>query len=330
MMPRFLERFEHVTPAGDERWRASCPRCDGRRAISVWPGRARWIVKCFAGCRASELLAVVGLPVDDTLFEHKSARAFAQELHRREVPPLPAHHPGPGNGVAQTEVAERSEPELRMLLREHEAGRAQRVPVDAPARPVDAPALARRVFDDMLVRWELRLGADMPEDRPLPYAASEPVRYGLCQHKMQASRALHWLEEHGLIWSPGTTQIRLARPGGTRMFLPGRPPIGPAPERGWRVRSAGGGDQLAQRVVTDARVEPETPRVEPPRIVAQERDAEPLHVVLVASAVAAGCDDVGRFGAPRNGAHGAASDGLLHPRQNTDGSGRESAGRCPS
>jgi hypothetical protein len=101
-----------------------------------------------------------------------------------------------------------------------------------PSLPPRTPSLARAISEEMGLRWELRAGAAMPDHRPLMYAASEPVTAGCRQHPNQSSRAIHWLEDHGLIWSPGVM------PGtGTRTFLPGPRPIGPAPKDGWTVQA---------------------------------------------------------------------------------------------
>lgn len=81
----------------------------------------------------------------------------------------------------------------------------------------------------MALRWGLRLAAEMPEDRPLPYATSEAVRTGLTTDKRAASRAIRWLERHELIWSPASMPAR-GKPDGTKLFLPGRKPSGPLPD----------------------------------------------------------------------------------------------------
>ena len=128
---------------------------------------------------------------------------------------------------------------MRWLLAEDRAGRAVRVPVRMPALPPGAPPLAAAIYADMALRWSLRLGAAMPDDRPLPYATTEPVRAGLCEHAKQASRAIHWLEDRGLIWSPGALPPR-GKADGTRTFLPGPKPSSALPEATGRVEAAAG------------------------------------------------------------------------------------------
>jgi hypothetical protein len=130
-----------------------------------------------------------------------------------------------------------SEPEMRVLLAQHRAGIAPCVPVEMPALPLDAPPLAVAIYEVMALRWSLRLGAAMPDDRPLPYATTEAVRAGLCEHPGQASRAIHWLEDHGLIWSPGSMPPR-GKPDGTRTFLPGSKPSGALPHAASDVEAA--------------------------------------------------------------------------------------------
>jgi hypothetical protein len=112
----------------------------------------------------------------------------------------------------------------------YRAGELPYVPVEAPAVVPGMPPLARAVYEDMRLLWGLRLG--QLEDRPLMYAASEPVGLGLCEHKTQASRALHWLERERFVWSPGAMPPAKRPDGmrwkyGTRTFLPGRRPEGP-------------------------------------------------------------------------------------------------------
>lgn len=137
--------------------------------------------------------------------------------------PSPDPGPSPSNGGS---TREEDESFTRWLLSEHGAGMLDPVPIDAPEPPATAPPLALAIYEDIRLRWGLRLG--QLENRPLPYATSEPVRAGLCGHKMQASRALHWLEDHALIWSPGSMPPRNGQDGtvvrGTRTFLPGRRP----------------------------------------------------------------------------------------------------------
>ncbi len=127
---------------------------------------------------------------------------------------------------------------MRSLVEQHEAGEIGPALVKMPALPPETPVLARRIFEDMARRWGLRLG--QLDDRPLPYATTEAVRAGFCRHPTQASRAIHWLEARGSIWSPGSMPRQPGKPDGTRTFLPGAKPAGALPEEACRVEAAAG------------------------------------------------------------------------------------------
>jgi hypothetical protein len=56
-----LARLDGVQKSGAG-WRARCPACDGRsRKVSIAVHGERVLVHCFAGCRADDVLAAVGL-----------------------------------------------------------------------------------------------------------------------------------------------------------------------------------------------------------------------------------------------------------------------------
>lgn len=123
---------------------------------------------------------------------------------------------------------------MRWLRSQHEEGAIRPSRIEGLRRlPDDAPTLICKIYDDLVLMWGLRLG--QLDDRPLPYATSTPVQLGMCAHTMQASRALHWLEERAFIWSPGSLEpiprFRDGRwrtpPDGTRTFLPGEKPAPP-------------------------------------------------------------------------------------------------------
>jgi hypothetical protein len=98
----------------------------------------------------------------------------------------------------------------------------------------EMPELARAVYDSMRLLWAMRLAEC--EDRPMPYATSLAVRLGLCRHKMQASRALHWLAQNSYVWSPGSLP-KLGQPYGTRLFVPGGNPGADADPETVRVKA---------------------------------------------------------------------------------------------
>ena len=238
MKPWFLNRFHRVTFAGDDKYRADCS-CGSHRAIRFRADDVRWWIDCYCLCSARDALAVVGLRFDDLLHETKPHRADSVSggSWGGGTTAVDGPAPLPVNERAAGAQQRDAGAELRLLLREHREGRARRVPVDMPALPSQTPPLARGVYEDMALRWELRMGADMPEDRPLPYATTEPVRAGWCQHPAQASRAIHWLEDHGLIWSPEAMEPR-GKPDGTRTFLPGAKPSRPLPDFAGDVEAA--------------------------------------------------------------------------------------------
>jgi len=61
-----LGRLRDVRPAGRGRWRARCPSCDARTALSIREeSDGRLLVHCFGGCGAGEVLDAVGLALVD-------------------------------------------------------------------------------------------------------------------------------------------------------------------------------------------------------------------------------------------------------------------------
>lgn len=84
---RLLSRLERVRSTGPGRWSASCPgplhnRGDKNPSLSVAVGDdGRVLLRCFAGCEASVIVAAIGLALSD-LFP---PRALTQ------AGPIPAH-----------------------------------------------------------------------------------------------------------------------------------------------------------------------------------------------------------------------------------------------
>lgn len=79
-----LERLDHVTQTGEKRWKTRCPvpeHRDRSPSLSIAVGNGgKPLVWCFAGCRAGEVLAAVGLTWADLL---------AEGLRRPHRPPSP-------------------------------------------------------------------------------------------------------------------------------------------------------------------------------------------------------------------------------------------------
>jgi hypothetical protein len=110
----------------------------------------------------------------------------------------------------------------RELLRLHAEGQAKLAQVEAPPMPNRIGKLPRALYEAILLRLSLRVGAG--DDRPLPYAASEAVQdaaaAGIKTDKANASAALRSLERRGLIRYMGSLEPR-GRPDGTKTYLPG-------------------------------------------------------------------------------------------------------------
>ena len=63
---RLLERLDAVRPNGASRWTARCPaHTDRSSSLSVRDTGDRVLIHCFAGCATSDVLAAVGLEIQD-------------------------------------------------------------------------------------------------------------------------------------------------------------------------------------------------------------------------------------------------------------------------
>ena len=90
----FLSRLEAVSPAGANKWVARCPaHDDGNPSLGVAVGDdGRILVHCYAGCRAEEIVAAMGLKMSDLMADNgKRTRAgSARKVSRREPPAIDA------------------------------------------------------------------------------------------------------------------------------------------------------------------------------------------------------------------------------------------------
>jgi hypothetical protein len=293
--PPFLQRFERVTPAGDEKWRASCPHCGGKRAISVGAGDDRWLVYCHAGCRAVDLLAHVGLRTDDLFYEAERHQVGGNASTAHSLVPL-----FPCTTVQEGNSETRELPEFEQLLQAHAEGHLGVVePVELPPLPDDATVPMRRVAELYATAVGLRAWAGRPDALDAPFACRwVAAKLGLPH--MTAWRALRGLVEAGVLEQGETLPGR----GGKRGTQTYRPGVKAAPLAG------AGHHQIGDLLVVKPAVERDAPHVE--QLAVQERD-EPEDVVRVLEAPAG---VVGGVGAPVGGA--AAGMGIGgHEVENT-------------
>lgn len=79
-MSALLDRLEGLKQTGPDRWLARCPGHDDKSpSLSLRRVHDRWLVHCFAGCDASDVLAAVGLSLSDLFsrplaHQHKPVR----------------------------------------------------------------------------------------------------------------------------------------------------------------------------------------------------------------------------------------------------------------
>jgi hypothetical protein len=131
-------------------------------------------------------------------------------------------------GAPGGNLPERSEPELRGLVRDHEQGRLHPAQVDLG----DLPPPGRRVTDfkgeevvvtdathavaaDIRLLLGLRLAVN--EDRPLPYSTRFCAERCRLRDHRHASRVLRALERTGVVICAGTMKPR-GKPDGTKLY----------------------------------------------------------------------------------------------------------------
>jgi putative DNA primase/helicase len=61
-----LSKFKDPIPNGSNSWMTYCP-CheDGKRSLSIKNDNGKWLFKCFAGCATEDIVATVGLAMQD-------------------------------------------------------------------------------------------------------------------------------------------------------------------------------------------------------------------------------------------------------------------------
>jgi DNA-binding Lrp family transcriptional regulator len=291
MRPSFLDGFAHLTPAGDEKWRAECPNCGGRRAISVGAGRDRWLVTCHAGCRASDVVAHAGLRLSALYFE-------AERLRVGENTPA-------GQAVPKDPLSSRArkEPEVDGLLASFDAGNITPGELQAVELPAveNVTAPARRVADFYRLVLALRRWADMDDADRVPFAR-EWVAARLELPPSTVRRAVELLAEAGVIRRVGKLPGRDSRRG-TLLWAPGALAEGGVDERG----ELGVGEAAVEADPPNVELGRPEPAVEPPDVVAV---LEAVVVVGDRSASVGGADrDVGTL----HTADSATGRGLIGP-----------------
>ena len=72
-MSALLDRLDKVKQTGSDRWAARCPgplhvHGDRRPSLSIrLTDDGKWLIKCFAGCGAADVVAAVGLEMADEM-----------------------------------------------------------------------------------------------------------------------------------------------------------------------------------------------------------------------------------------------------------------------
>lgn len=80
----FLERLENVHSRGAGKWSARCPAHPDRNpSLSIGEAGTRILVKCWAGCETSQIVAALGLTMAD-LFSNSPASAKQQPRPSRQ------------------------------------------------------------------------------------------------------------------------------------------------------------------------------------------------------------------------------------------------------
>lgn len=109
------------------------------------------------------------------------------------------------------------EPELEGLVRDHDRGRLEPLPVELGELPVGASRAMQKVATDLRLLIGLRLAVD--EDRPLPYSTRFCAERCGLRDQAQASRVLRSLERVGVVECVGRLKPR-GKPDGTKLYRP--------------------------------------------------------------------------------------------------------------
>jgi hypothetical protein len=279
--PWFLDLFERVTPASGDRWRAECPRCGSKRAVEFTPREAKWGITAYCGCEERDALATVELHLDDLLYESEWTRGRGEGLRGRSRRPVdPLSHSGDSIGGDEAEVDG--------LLERFYAGALPEARPTSLRLPRGARGSMRRVAGFMAVLFAVREFAGLPLEAIVD---SHWAARWIGMPQKTVWRALRDLVDAGVLADAGRRYGRGGRRG-PRLYAPG--PLADD-------AAVGGGDDRAQLLGREPRVEPETPRVE---AGLGEEVAERVEAVAVREApLAAG-------GLSASGG-GAAGDGVL-------------------
>jgi hypothetical protein len=228
MRPHWLlDRFQRVTDAGIGRWRAACPVCGGTRRLSIGEADDRYLVRCFAGCNAKDVLAHIDLRFSDLRYDSGRENTYTGALRA----------PSPVAALG----------EVDHLLNHADDGDIEPIPVRLPRLPKGTTPAMRRVADFYRKVRGVRLWAG--DDRPVIFSA-EWVAGHLGLHPVTVWRALTALCTAGVLVHVESLPGRGGRRG-PWTYLPG---------------ALAGGDERDELIVGEPAVKADAPHVEAGRV----------------------------------------------------------------
>jgi hypothetical protein len=219
MRPWILQRFDGVS-GRDPQWRAECPACGGRRSLSIsGESEDRYLVRCFAGCEAKDVVAHVGLRFTDLLFETTAAESSFDSKPAGCDLEAGARGGCTYGGISVDRRSVDSRSEVEGLLERHDQGRLGAVvaPIELPGLPDGAtePMERARVFLAQL--FALREWAGM---EPEAIVSSHWLADKLDLPQPTAWRALRDLTAAGVLTEAGRRHGRNHKRG-PRLYMPG-------------------------------------------------------------------------------------------------------------
>ena len=79
-----LNRLQKVRNTGQSKWLACCPAHEDRSpSLSIKDTGSRLLVHCFAGCTAGDVVAAVGMELDDLIFDEQDKWRYRIEQERK-------------------------------------------------------------------------------------------------------------------------------------------------------------------------------------------------------------------------------------------------------